>query len=490
MGKENYFQFISEDTHIEILVAEYLDNNPRYIGTEELCMQFNISMFTTRKIIKMLELDIENYDRPGYAIDVTTRGVRLIVPLEDDLKNFFIYVTCQSPNVQILISIFFGRFKSITQYSLENHMSEATVRRAINVIRKVLKKLDIEITNKTFSFKGDEKQIRMFLLLFFWRLNRGLSWPFASVSEKSMELLVNQLCRNLNISNLSTIKRKRLMYFFAIIVIRINDAKFIKTDKVLQYTKNLEKIEVSIKASGFIRDLSKSELYFIYTMFKGFCMFSDMNEEIDYEIEHSLPAGMATQYVLEKLNDEFPEFIENNRVRARDFLFATHTFANELHNFSSDMNGYFYFKFMDKYFPNISERLVMFFKQARKDTKLDLFDEHTFLLIHYNMLLAQLPTSLSIEKSVKVYVETALPSVLEDLLIEQVHSYFKIRYNIQMLNGSKKINREDVDMLLVTIPLEEYKSEYPNAQIIAVNRDLKPVDYEKIESVLSKLLDN
>ncbi|WP_432228194.1 helix-turn-helix domain-containing protein [Enterococcus faecalis] len=488
MSKEGYFEFVSEDILLEIKLAEYLDRNPIYIGTEEICTNFGISMFTARKIVRTLELDINDYNTEGYLIDVSPKGVRLQVPMEDDLKVFFIYLMSKSPNIHVLKSIFSGKFKTVTQYALDNHLSEATVRRSLANVRGILQKLDIEIANRTFKLKGNEKQIRMTLFVFYWRINRGMVWPFESVSEKSMEFLVDRLCKSSNIKNVSLLQRKRLMFFFAITVIRMNSGNYIDMENIPKSTANLDELRKILASSGIINVVNKSELFFVYSMLKGFSLFTDMDDELFFEIENGYPAGVATEYSLEKLSEEFPVFFKTNEKKVTEFLYATHTFANELHNFSTDMNGYIYFRVLDEYFPEMSEWLVSYFQQAKTDTGISLFDEGPFLLTHYGMLLSHLPNSLSKERCINVYLETALPSVLNEMIIKQVDGYFKTRFNLRILIETDKLNKDDIDILLTTIPLKEFDLMYPNAHIIAINRELKLIDYEKIETVLLEVM--
>ncbi|MCO6016956.1 helix-turn-helix domain-containing protein [Carnobacterium divergens] len=487
--KQEHFQFISDDTLLEIKIAMYLDKQSRYVSTEELSEEFNLSSFSARKISRNLEQHIEEYNTEGYSIDISTSyGTKLNVPIESDLKLFFIFIMEHSPNIQLVKSIFQGEFKTVTQYALDHHLSEATVRRNLNSVRKLLGNLKIGISNKNFNLTGSEKQIRYFFLLFFWRINRGLVWPFKTVSEQSMKLIVEGLSEKEYVAHLSPIEKKRLMFLLAITKIRINSNNHVEYDEIFLYSENYEKLKSDLVSLNYLSNLSRDEFYFMYQLFKGFAWFNNLSGELEFEEEHLLPAGVANVYTFNKIKHVLSNIsVEQTKVE-KEFLYSIHVLAHEFHNFSTDINGYDYTRLMNLHAFNLEQKIIKFIQTAKQQTHLSLYEEQKFLVPHYIMLLANVSKNLSFEKEIMVYLETALPKAIENFLVEQIKNYFRSRYNIKFFKLGEKIDEERVDVFLTTIPLDEYNEIYKNAQIIAINRELHFADYAKIEEALLNCL--
>lgn len=477
-----YSQIVPEDVLLEIRISEYLMRKARYVATEEIRKEFNLSGFYTRKIIRTLEQDIKEYNNSGFAIDVSLRGVKLEVPIGRDLKSFFIYILEPAPRLKIIEYVLHNKFKTIAHYALENHISEATARRHLREVRSILKPISIGIASKTFEFTGEEGQIRMFLLVFYWKINRGLYWPFTTVSEKKVEMIVNNFKKHSFFKKLSLLEKKRVMFLFAICQLRINSGNRMNYEHIPETSQNYANLKRVIKAANIMSEIKEEEVYFAYLVFKGLGLFANMEEEIAFEVAHSQPAGLATNYAINKMR------ILPLDDKAAVALFSSHSFANILNHFLCDLDGEDYSLAFTNYFPNLKAQLERFFDLAYKETQLALFKEKSFLTIQYTMLLADLPQRLALERKITIYLETTLPQSAENLIAKQIKIYFQTKYHLIFVSPADVFKKMEIDIVLTTIPLSDYQQIYSNAEIIAINKELHASDYEKIEKVLQSFL--
>ncbi|WP_160240745.1 helix-turn-helix domain-containing protein [Enterococcus faecalis] len=409
-------------------------------------------------------------------------------PLKSDLKKFFINIVTKSPRVQIFEAIIKGEFRSVAQFSIDYHMSVTVIREHLKEIRKVLSYYDISISNKKFEFKGKEEQIRMFLFLFYWRIFRGLHWPFKNIIELELNSLVDHLVTQGILTKPTHIEKKRILLFFAILKLRIKKKGLSITKYNSPISVTLEKhFSTNKKFIFFIKN--SEEIFFISNIFKAFGWVEDswIVREIDFEIEKKLPAGRATKYTLSKINSNLKKINECQLNRLTNYLFTIHTFANNFTNFSGDKNGYDYSKVCTRYTNNTQICIEEFIDKAKVDTKLKLYEEKRFLKLHYNMMLIYISKQNMMEKKIQICLETDLPEPVEEFLCRQISSFFRERFNFTLTNSSGIKNYNTIDILLVTIPLEEYTTIFPNAQIIAINRDLNFIDYNNIQKVLIKI---
>ncbi|NGG35310.1 helix-turn-helix domain-containing protein [Enterococcus faecalis] len=480
---------ISNSTRMEIKIAEYLHDNKRYVGTDELCQVFKITGFYARKIQHMLEEHVRELNRPDHVVKLLSKGIKLEVPTETDLNYLIIFLWNTSPKIKIIENIFLGRFNSVTQYSIDNHLSEATVRRRLSEVRKTLKQLNINVTQgKKIEFEGNEVQIRLFLLSFYWRLYGGLVWPFPFTNERKIEIIVEAIESDCVFKDLNSLDKKRIMYLFTIIEIRINNKKFVEEPKSFKTTKNVNHIKELFYNTGIVNKEKNGELYFIYNLFKGFCLFSNMEKELAYEIDNKMPAGIATQYSMDKISKTFL-YIENIQVKeVETFLFSAHVFANLTKDFFTDMNGYYYNNLINKYSPCLKKKLVTYFKLAEKETSLSLFKEHQFLLSQYTLLVISLLNTVPIETEVIIYLETDFLDIVNNIFERKIRNHFQNKYNITVLSSLEEKNRDDIDILLTTIPVSEYTKQFPKSKIVAIKNVLHFSDYARIEKAIISVL--
>nr|WP_274507267.1 helix-turn-helix domain-containing protein [Weissella koreensis] len=125
---------------------------------------------------------------------------------------------------------------NVKQFCYDNYISETALRRNISKFNSYMKKygVSILISKGSLTLNGDSIKIRFGLATFLWRNYRGLQWPFANISQKSMRNLALRIGTIYSI-DFNEGKLNELMYIFGtnlsqIIVNNLIDPKEINQD--------------------------------------------------------------------------------------------------------------------------------------------------------------------------------------------------------------------------------------------------------------------
>lgn len=484
-----HFGFISADEQLEIRIVNYLDQCPRFVTVSELSREFNITQTKIRTILKRLEDRIYKFNHPNLTYTLSKKkGVSFSTPEKGDLKELSAYIIRQSPLVQLFSSIFFETFISVARYSQRHFLSEATVRRYLNKIREILRNYDLTIAKSSFEIAGSENQIRFFLFIFFWRIYRGVVWPFPTVSEQSIHGSVKTLIEKNIIKQLVPIEERRVMYYIAILRIRLRNKHFISTEN--------QRLEQSFHETYFTSYFSlltktnfsnKEEAHFSFKFFLGLDWLKPLRQQYFYESKYESVTYKSTQTFFKYFEEDFFIIPSDKKLELELFIFRTHTLARMFTKFDMDENGLFYDDILSIYYPNLKKRLETFIRKLQ-NSKDALFLEMKFLIIHYAELVLVIDKQTCFEKEILLTFDSTLPKFLQINQINRIQSYFESFFNLIIIPIDSISNPEKIDFVLTSIALTDYSKLFPNAQILILNRMILLNDFQTVENALLKFL--
>lgn len=480
--------FLTADVDLEIKIIHYLFNADRFVSIAELSTFFNESSPKINKVLQKLEYDVEMYDDKNIQLlKVKRSGIHLILPSEIDMKEFLSYLLLQSPLVALLDGLFSNKFISVVNYAQNNYISEATVRRYLGKIRSYLEQYKIDIQERDFVIEGSEKQIRIFMMLFYWRINQGVGWPFKYVSESNVERIVDYLCDEKNgVSKVSRIERRRMMFYIAITLIRTREKKYVKMNNELEIENN-PLFNKFFECFSLLRKeifLNKDEIIFHYEIWKIFLWTNDIDKIIDQEQEEQTIISNSVNTVLDVFQERFFVLSTDIIKQIEPFLYSTHMVVSLFDNLTTDLNGYHYLKKIDMYFPELKKRIVNFIRFLYEKTGNKIFLEENYLLINYWMVFIHFNKAYVYEKKTNILLETDMPQILWVSLRQIIEEHFDSKYNINVYTSDMNFDVDEIDVILSTNTIEGIRKDYPDAKIIAINRELKNRDLNKIEEVL------
>ena len=325
------------------------------------------------------------------------------------------------------------------------------------------------------------------MLLFYWRINQGVGWPFKYVSESNVERIVDYLCdEKKGLSKVSRIERRRMMFYIAVTLIRTREKQYIKMSHDLEiennpffnhFFENFSKLKKEIF-------LSRDELLFHYEIWKIFLWTNDINRIINLEKKEKTSISESVDIVLSIFQKDFFALSEDVIKQIEPFLYATHTAVSLFENLITDLNGYHYLKKIERYFPELNRRIRAFIESLYEMTKNKIFLEENYLTIYYWMLFSHFNKAYMYEKKSNILLETDIPKVLWAPFRQIIEEHFDSKYNINLNTGDMEFDVDKIDIILSTNTIEGIDKDYPNAKIIAINREVKNRDLSRIEEVL------
>ncbi|EOI6507390.1 TPA: helix-turn-helix domain-containing protein [Enterococcus faecalis] len=480
--------FLTVEVDLEIKIVHYLFNADRFVSITELSTVFDEAVPKITKILQKLEDDIENNkDENIQLLKVKRSGVHLALSSEIDMKEFISYLLLSSPLIALLDALLSNKFISVVNYAQNNYISEATVRRYLGKIRSYIEQYGIDIQERDFSIEGSESQIRIFMMLFYWRINQGVGWPFKYVSESNVERIVDYLCDEKNgLSRVSRIERRRMMFYIAITLIRTREKKYIQMNYDLEIENNPFFNKFFENFSGLKKEifLSKDELLFHYEIWKIFLWTNDIDRIINIEKKEQTSISQSVDTALSIFQEKFFTLSEDVIKQIEPFLYATHTVVSLFENLTTDLNGYHYLKKIERYFPELNRRIREFIKSLYEMTKNKIFLEENYLTIYYWMLFSHFNKAYMYEKKTNMLLETDIPQVLWAPFRQIIEEHFDSKYNIKVYTSDMEFDVDKIDIILSTNTIEGIDKDYPNTQIIAINREVKNRDLNRIEEFL------
>lgn len=292
------FSFISSDEQLMIDFAIFLSEKKRYVPIAELTNEFLVSPAKTREILNILENDLNVFQNDAFFLDVSKKkGAFLSIDDEHNLKEFISFIILRSPLVQVLTAISFQKFISVTSYAHENFLSESTVRRYLKRIRDIIAPYEITITKKNYLLSGSETQIRYFLFLFFWRIYRGITWPFSFINKDQIIASTEDFLNRSLLQFDTPIEKNRFMFFLAICRLRsITKNQLNKNDVQLSPMTKLELLFLEKFPTRNDRlEISIPEKRFFFHFCKGLNWLPNLTEQFVLEKKQQTPEYQATE---------------------------------------------------------------------------------------------------------------------------------------------------------------------------------------------------
>lgn len=482
----DHFQFISPDEHLEIKIANYLNRRHRFVTVSELSKEFESSSDKIRNILRTLKKRVRSFQDSRYLVFIYSKkqGVLFTTPDDNNLKSFNSYIISQSALIQLFLSISCYDFRSVTNYAHNSYTSESTVRRQLNQIRQIIRRYDLDIAKNSYELIGSETQIRYFLFLFFWRIYRGLNWPFSSINEQSVEYAIISMSKKGLLKILSPIENRRLMFYIAVTRLRLRNKNHIANNYMTVNSSELEQnFIVNFDMISDSKYYPKEEAHFAFKFCLGLNWLKDTFTQFEFERESNSDIYHTVTIFFSNFETKFFKIPSERMGELSLFIFRVHLVASMFSNFDSDMNGFLYDNFLSKYYPNLKEKLSFFINELEEFPD-PIFHETDFLLIHYSMLISLLNLQTSFEKKVFLGFDSSLPKSLQLNQIDRIGSYFKNFFNFEIYQIEDIRDPSKIDIIVTSVSLNEYTQLFPNAQVLSISRTVGVNDLLTIEKAL------
>lgn len=472
---------------IDILTFLYQNSDGVYI--KDIIKHTHLHRKTIYKYINDInDISLNHFGSPYIVLSEKNKYMFIKSKLEYLTLRFLIY---ESVPITNLISQF-SHTSNINLYyfCLKYHISEHSFKAQIKTLTYILKNYNIYLNIRAgeIYIKGDEAKIRYLLVTFFWRLYRGLKWPFYIDRNK---LLDNTLLVLQKLSELSYSKKEILLYFFAINIQRSKSEHYIQHYRLPSYS--------TILCQTFLNNFSKDFLL-KYTL---------SAPELEFNV--LIFCAFLGEFINFKYMDTIVEMIRDNQLESYHSIinFLNYVQERDLNWKLRSYNGQLFYSVL------ISSRI---FIDIFKDIYFNVYDLHLnrHASINYPSLLPSLEIVIikyhsylskseikaltfryaeayitafpphDFEPKINILVSTDIPLYIENLLIRRLTSVLSDRFNISISAAPQNQSDLIIATGLVHPELSEHRivHVYPHLtheNIIAILSSCSEILNEKIK---------
>lgn len=499
--KKDFFEelFDRGTFHQRRMVLLLNDRNGRWVTREWLSEKLGLSKRMTLSVISSLAEKIADLPSEKFSFQQSKgKGVRLVVALDADVYYLVTEIVRNCSTVVLLRALIVGEFDSVRNYAMQHFISESTVRRDLTKVQKLLARYQLEVERENFQLQGEEYQIRMFMVIFFWSIYRGSSWPFSYVDEQLIDEYVEEVLNSefTVYPNIPYTYKKQLAYIFAETIIRTRKGNILKMPAELE-----NQITANALYPGFERIMSRhqgtlntkqAEIPFFFlvwvSMSKTIEVFKEaiVDDLFQQQKNQETEIFKATELMLARFQDEFFPIKDEDYLRFRNYILSSHFFAMYFKGFNTDMTGNTYHSIFAERYPQLIEKTDCFVEELYAESKNPIFLEKEFLLIPYlkNILFFDAPCKYEVPMT--MLVESDMPSLMTKSFIRQLRGYFSYLYNVTITDIFETSNQH-ADVLLTTGILKDLKKAYSEAQVVVVSKKLSMTDLARINQVLEEI---
>lgn len=500
-AKRDFFEELFDRTtfHQRRMVLLLNETNGHWVTAKWLSEQLSMSMRTTLSVMNELADKINEIDPEKFHFEFSRgRGVRLVIERDADVHQLAAEVVRSCHTVRIFEALLTEEFDSVRNYALDHFISESTVRRCLARIQNLLERYHISLGRENSQLVGEEQQIRMFMMTFFWSIYRGRSWPFAHVNEQRIERYVDHVLNSefTVYPKIPYAYKKQVAYIFAEGIIRARKGKRVRFDPEVerQITDNVlyPRFKKIMSEVDGVVDIQIAEIPFFFlvwlSMSKTIEIFTEsvLSKLMQEQAEKQTQIYLATELMLTRFQEEYFTILEEKRWHFQACVLANNCFAYYFKGFNTDTTGNTYKEIFSKNFPCLIEKTARFIDVLYEESKNPIFLEKEYLLIPYLKNILFLDNPCRYEVPISILVESDMPNLLTNNLIQQLNGYFHYLYNITVAN-SLEAEAKEVDILVTTGILKDIEKTYPEAQVVVVGKKLSVGDMEKISQTLGEV---
>ncbi|MGX7418604.1 helix-turn-helix domain-containing protein [Carnobacterium gallinarum] len=469
---------------IEIEILNLLDSEVRWWSANELSCYTGYSSGTINKYLKFLQTKIARCCSSQAILEVSNKGSYLYKSDNFSIRGITQEIIGESITVSIMEKILLNQVNSMASIQEICHISEASARRKLKVIKKFLVKSDLKLVDLTVGIQGDEMKIRIFYFNFFWQLYHGESWPFQHIDHEKIRSTVTQIEQKVS-GGSGFYFTLEMEYWLAINSYRnrknshleitekyeilISDKKqipifsyYLKKNKVFLTDANNEAIWLSIVWDNLKEDYNYWEFLLNnceYDNKDSFLQTQLIIEEFEKFFSHKIPQGLKKD-----LN------VKLNYVHLIQEIFNSDFMLGE---------NYQYFREIKLLHPGFHEKCKRFVSHARKENILDVKNEE-LIIINYLLVCEGVFFLSRFDQKIKIKLVTDTGILATQLLGNTLLHAFQNSYALEIINDDSFY-----DLCLTTYSNLENKNKN---KIVTINSVLRERDIKNIDVAIDEIL--
>ncbi|EOL41813.1 hypothetical protein RV11_GL001412 [Enterococcus phoeniculicola] len=486
----NEFLGRQAEKELQLLKLLYLEA-PTFLSVKELSMELQIDRRTVYKYYNALtKIPYLNQEKKGeilvqkHNLGYTFKGTKA------DYKLIKQQLIQSNPFYEMLVTLFFYNEVNITKFSIENFVSESSIRDRLVKLETALATfhLSIQKKDKVIYLNGDEKRIRYVMVLFFWRIYNGLDWPFQGIVQGKTKSIISTLAEVTDYK-ITKVNNELLSYILAVNVIRnqkffLVDNNFIEktalSRHILNANQELKRTTEKILKKNYFFNSNESD--FVLLWLSMVANFHSNSNNLTKEYAHYICENIVSSSNSEWYKRRVTELTEREQTAFWEVLVYGHMCTELFKDIGFTITGYDVKSYLEDtypaYFPKVRAILSQFTLGMYTE------EERESLLYYYTLAYSLIEEVSFFSNLIKVKLETDLPQVLEIGVKKRIEKTFENFYNLDVDTTNKY---DSYDLCISTSPLSILDKDYAS---LLINAQVTLNDFVKINELLKKISDH
>lgn len=491
----DYYHIFDTPTNSMLLLLEQLQNRQDWLTINELADHTSLERKTIQKYMKNWQALLkDSHDPKLQELLIFSKGKGYFFSGDGNSFQKCVQLVVKSSYIYALMErLFFEPEISLKKFTTKQFISEYTLLRKVRKLNHVFSKLSISIVlSKGFlSLQGPEPQIRYLGYIFFWKLYRGLGWPFPFVNEQKIRGYINEYMLPFLPLNETTILE--LAYVLALNLTRFHLSKVVNRSDLPIYTKQLNKsvlfdFEKSIAVLKNHFYLSEDECHYFALILQTKPQF--------YTISDFLKRSLASH---KKMNTDIYQYYKKYTAfdQSNSTTNLTSEFSKKLYfgtiligfltedlfkNFGTTAKGFDYLSYIGKTYPNFIPAIKQRLNQL--DSKFHLA-RNRVLLLRLCEAYALLNQPTDFEPLISIRSEMDLSTVAEEIYIKNLTSLLSPYLHVQFVHRFE--DQLPVDMIIGNSVVQSNVFSKKDTPRIYIPNDIHKIDLLQLVKTIKKL---
>ncbi|EPI12578.1 M protein trans-acting positive regulator [Enterococcus faecalis RP2S-4] len=453
-------------------------------------MDSTVASSTVYNTIKLLEERINKLNNPEFKLIHYPNGLMLFNNNHkaESVQNIKQNIIFESHYPNIIFSIFTGKFVSVRKYALDNFISESTVRRKLTKLRVWTKQFGISISKNTIEYIGDEVLVRNFMCMVMDTLNKDFLYSQEGISFKKNTKIAQKLVSGL-LYDYAPITENKLASIITLSSIRSNRGKHVTKSPMNPHRYHTDHYNLFVKLlepESLRLNFSEYDYLSIYIIISSGAFttrgrvdlsVSNYNQSLQCQ---KIPFSLS-ELAFKKLTKFASNMLiedKDQQSKCRESLFNTHDICMLYSNttvFSKPFEEIVLR--LEKNHPLFCDFVEEFFKEAAIKFNFDIKKYHDYLLLNYFDAFSYIVKNpIKLERAFFYVLYTDLPMFCEQELQLKIETGLQYEKNMHRIYTSN-LDVAGIELVLTTVPVQQTKQLFPNANIISVP---SPLDNESL----------
>ena len=281
-------QLLNQSEKRQLLTIEILYQQKDWVTLSELSKRLHCS-------VRVLKDDVAHFKNnfKQFTIETSNNGIRLNVNENAGLISLYQYILDHSMAFNLLENIFLNEKKTIAELTEVLYVSSSTIYRLVDLLNNRLEDKNMHIETNPCRIVGSEEEIRYFFYNYFHEKYSSLAWPYKSINEKGLNMLLDFFIEFTNIE-------VDFAYY--------NIFKTVSVVNLIRYKHGhyIDTSNIQINFDDIISDLTAFQKHFQY--------FEQTN---GVKVDNTLIRQMFTPYISENFSLSYSRLIEKTKTNQK-----------------------------------------------------------------------------------------------------------------------------------------------------------------------------